>query len=82
MLLYSSFLNPLLRMLSPPGSHEEKNNDETAERKEEDWVLAKRGVILVLNNRFNEAYECFKGRGESIQLAAGHCYVTFLVCKF
>lgn len=48
-------------------------------RDEEDWEIARRGIQMVLNNRYIEAQELFCGREESIQLAAGHCFVVFMV---
>lgn len=50
-----------------------------ARSEEEEWVLARRGIQLVLNNQYNEAEKLFADRKDSIQLAAGHCFVVFMV---
>lgn len=48
-------------------------------RGEDDWILARRGIQLVLNNKYKEAEALFKNKRDSIQLAAGHSYVVFMV---
>lgn len=48
-------------------------------RDEEGWEIARRGIQMVLNNQYLEAQELFRGHEESIQLAAGHCFVVFMV---
>lgn len=50
-----------------------------ARSEEEEWMLARRGIQLVLNNQYNEAEKLFADRKDSIQLAAGHCFVVFMV---
>uniref|UniRef100_A0A1B6CUZ4 Tetratricopeptide repeat protein 39C n=1 Tax=Clastoptera arizonana TaxID=38151 RepID=A0A1B6CUZ4_9HEMI len=45
---------------------------------EEDWLLARRGIQLVLNNRYAEAQQLFEDRNNSIAMAAGHCFVLFM----
>ncbi|KAK9508629.1 hypothetical protein O3M35_006148 [Rhynocoris fuscipes] len=52
-------------------------NEEPASA-EDDWILARRGIQLVLNNKYSEAEALFKNKGDSIQLAAGHSYVVFM----
>ncbi|XP_073997165.1 tetratricopeptide repeat protein 39C-like [Rhodnius prolixus] len=47
-------------------------------RGEDDWILARRGIQLVLNNKYKEAEALFKNKRDSIQLAAGHSYVVFM----
>lgn len=50
-----------------------------AQNGEEDWLLARRGIQLVLNNRYVEAQQLFEDRKTSIPMAAGHCFVVFMV---
>lgn len=45
----------------------------------EDWILARRGIQLVLNNKYAEAQSLFVNRTDSIQLSASHCFVVFMV---
>ncbi|XP_075230787.1 tetratricopeptide repeat protein 39C-like [Lycorma delicatula] len=47
-------------------------------RDEEGWEIARRGIQMVLNNHYAEAQELFRDHEESIQLAAGHCFVVFM----
>ncbi|XP_046659988.1 tetratricopeptide repeat protein 39C-like [Homalodisca vitripennis] len=55
---------------------EEEFHDARSE--EEEWVLARRGITLVLNNQYDEAQKLFTDRKDSIQLAAGHCFIVFM----
>ena len=42
--------------------------------------LAREGIQLMLNNKFTEAEELFKSHTEdSLHMAAGYCYLTFMV---
>ncbi|BET01636.1 IHypothetical protein2 [Nesidiocoris tenuis] len=47
-------------------------------RGEEDWKVARRGIQLVLNNKYEEAQELFADRGDSIPLSAGYSYTVFM----
>lgn len=57
----------------------DEDDFQDAKSEEEEWVLARRGIQLVLNNQYNEAQQLFTNRQNSIQLAAGHCFVVFMV---
>jgi hypothetical protein len=46
---------------------------------DDDWHLAKKGIQLLLNNRLQEAETLFKERKDNVQMAAGYCFVTFMV---
>jgi hypothetical protein len=45
----------------------------------DDWCLAKKGIQLLLNNKIDEAEILFRSRKENVQMAAGHCFITFMV---
>ena len=45
----------------------------------DEWILARRGIQLVLNNKYTEAQSLFVNRSDSVQLAASHCFVVFMV---
>ncbi|KAG8251219.1 Tetratricopeptide repeat protein 39C [Homalodisca vitripennis] len=62
----------LVKMLEEEEFHD-------ARSEEEEWVLARRGITLVLNNQYDEAQKLFTDRKDSIQLAAGHCFIVFMV---
>ena len=48
---------------------------------DEKWSsLALDGVKLVLNNHIDEAEELFNAHQNKLPMAAGHCYLTFMVC--
>lgn len=74
-LFYIDVINIIFRML--PGASQ---NDRS--KNEEDWELARRGICLVLNNQNAEARALFENRGESIQLAVGHAYISFMVKSY
>jgi hypothetical protein len=44
-----------------------------------DWHLAREGIQLLLNNRITEAEQLFGERKDNVQMAAGYCFVTFMV---
>lgn len=46
---------------------------------DDDWHLAKKGIQLLLNNKLEEAEILFKERKDNVQMAAGYCFVTFMV---
>jgi hypothetical protein len=48
----------------------------------DDWCLAKKGIQLLLNNKIDEAETLFRSRKENVQMAAGHCYITFMVINY
>lgn len=50
-----------------------------ADVENEDWCLAKKGIQLLLNNKIDEAETLFRSRKENVQMAAGHCFITFMV---
>ena len=49
---------------------------------EYDWLLAREGIQLLLNNKITEAEQLFGERKENVQMAAGYCFVTFMVRQF
>jgi hypothetical protein len=57
----------------------EEEEFEDASSEEPEWVLARRGIQMVLNNQYKDAEKLFANRKDSIQLAAGHCFVVFMV---
>ncbi|KAL0278367.1 UNVERIFIED_CONTAM: hypothetical protein PYX00_000203 [Menopon gallinae] len=44
----------------------------------EDWRLAREGIKLLLNNKFEEAEELFTEKKDNIQMGAGYCFLTFM----
>lgn len=40
--------------------------------------LAREGIKLLLNNKFEEAEELFNSDNGNIQMAAGYCFLTFI----
>lgn len=44
-----------------------------------DWHLAREGIQLLLNNKISEAEQLFGERKDNVQMAAGYCFVTFMV---
>ena len=46
-----------------------------------DCQLAIEGIQLLLNNKISEAEELFRERKDNVQMAAGYCFVTFMVSK-
>lgn len=48
----------------------------------EHWALAKHGISLLINNRTTEAQNLFQQYPDSIQMAAGYSFVTFMVNNF
>jgi len=44
-----------------------------------DWQLAREGIQLLLNNNISEAEKLFREKKDNIQMAAGYCFVTFMV---
>lgn len=44
-----------------------------------DWNLAREGIQLLLNNKVTEAEQLFRERKDNVQMAAGYCFVTFMV---
>ncbi|RZF48917.1 hypothetical protein LSTR_LSTR003297 [Laodelphax striatellus] len=51
---------------------------EGGNKPEEEWEIARRGITMVLNNRYEEAEKLFSGQEHSTQLAAGKCFVVFM----
>ena len=50
---------------------------------EEYSKLAQEGIQLMLNNKFDEAEQMFKNHtDESLHMAAGYSYLTFMVFNF
>ncbi|XP_071444935.1 tetratricopeptide repeat protein 39C-like [Hetaerina americana] len=49
-----------------------------ATEEENDWILAKKGIKLLLNNKIEEAEGLFSTHKDNIQMAAGYCFVTFM----
>ncbi|KAG8232492.1 hypothetical protein J437_LFUL011261 [Ladona fulva] len=45
---------------------------------ENDWLLAKQGIKLLLNNKIDEAEQLFTMHKDNVQMAAGYCFVTFM----
>ncbi|KAI5698075.1 hypothetical protein M8J75_001344 [Diaphorina citri] len=45
---------------------------------EEQWEVARRGILLVLHNRYQEAETLFKSGGDSAVMAAGSCFIGFM----
>uniref|UniRef100_A0A8D9AGD6 Tetratricopeptide repeat protein 39C n=2 Tax=Cacopsylla melanoneura TaxID=428564 RepID=A0A8D9AGD6_9HEMI len=45
---------------------------------EEQWEVARRGILLVLHNRYQEAEALFKSGGDSAVMAAGSCFIGFM----
>ncbi|KAJ9581243.1 hypothetical protein L9F63_023569 [Diploptera punctata] len=43
-----------------------------------DWLLAREGIQLLLNNKITEAEQLFGERKDNVQMAAGYCFVTFM----
>lgn len=46
---------------------------------EPEWMEARRGIILLLNDKNKEAEYLFKNSPPNIHMTAGICYVTFMV---
>jgi hypothetical protein len=46
-----------------------------------DWHLAREGIQLLLNNKISEAEQLFGERKDNVQMAAGYCFVTFMVSR-
>jgi hypothetical protein len=46
-----------------------------------DWQLAREGIQLLLNNNISEAEKLFRERKDNVQMAAGYCFVTFMVSR-
>jgi len=44
-----------------------------------DWQLAREGIQLLLNNNISEAEKLFREKKDNVQMAAGYCFVTFMV---
>lgn len=40
--------------------------------------LAREGIKLLLNNKFEEAEELFNSENGNIQMASGYCFLTFM----
>jgi len=57
----------------------EQQQSHGADFENDDWCLAKKGIQLLLNNQIDEAEVLFRDRKENVQMAAGHCYITFMV---
>jgi hypothetical protein len=46
-----------------------------------EWHLAREGIQLLLNNKISEAEQLFGERKDNVQMAAGYCFVTFMVSR-
>jgi hypothetical protein len=46
-----------------------------------DWQLAREGIKLLLNNNISEAEKLFREKKDNVQMAAGYCFVTFMVSR-
>jgi hypothetical protein len=46
-----------------------------------DWQLAREGIQLLLNNNISEAEKLFREKKDNVQMAAGYCFVTFMVSR-
>ena len=44
-----------------------------------DWVLAKRGIKLLINNNAREAQELFSRYPDNITMCAGYSFAAFMV---
>lgn len=44
-----------------------------------DWVLAKRGIQLLINNKAKEAEELFCSHPDSLVMFSGYSFATFMV---
>jgi hypothetical protein len=54
---------------------------ETNGKTDYDWNLAREGIQLLLNNKITEAEQLFGERKDNVQMAAGYCFVTFMVSR-
>lgn len=50
------------------------------EDKEDDFVLARQGIALLLNNKQEEAESVFSKGKDNVHIAASHCFARFMVC--
>lgn len=55
------------------------NLPEKNEENVPDWVLAKRGINLLINNNAKEAQELFSSYPESLPMCAGYSFAAFMV---
>lgn len=53
--------------------------DENIVNKESPWMIARRGIKLLLNDKNKEAEVLFITSPPGIQITAGICFVTFMV---
>ncbi|XP_077287378.1 tetratricopeptide repeat protein 39C-like [Arctopsyche grandis] len=52
--------------------------ENSVEKKESPWIIARRGIKLLLNDRNKEAESLFVTSPPGIQITAGICFVTFM----
>ncbi|KAF6199280.1 hypothetical protein GE061_007306 [Apolygus lucorum] len=49
-----------------------------SDRRRQDWELARKGIQLILNNKYEDALKIFENREDSIPLSAGYLFTIFM----
>jgi hypothetical protein len=67
------------RMATAINEQEGRNVENNEEKEVPDWMLAKRGLKMLINNNAKDAQELFTRYPDSLPMCAGYSFAAFMV---